>query len=107
MRSPQRVIGESMVFYCQIKEGTRLAVLEATDIVAHTRAAIEARKATGKPLGGLIDFQCILRTLQLRDEQRCDQYGAIFKGIPTIGFSTYGEAYLGHINQTSTMLVFR
>jgi hypothetical protein len=67
---------------------------------------VEARKAAGA-IAGMIDFQCILRTLQLRDEQRCDRYGEIFEGIPAIGFSTYGEAYLGHMNQTSTMLVFR
>ena len=107
VRSPQRAQDGSIVFYCQIKQGMRLEVLEATDIVAHTRNAIEARKATGKPISGIVDFQCILRTLQLREENRCDQYGAVFGGIPTVGFSTYGEAYLGHINQTSTMLVFR
>ncbi|MGD0124033.1 MAG: FIST N-terminal domain-containing protein [Terriglobia bacterium] len=107
VRSPQRVQGEGIVFYCQIKQGMKLEVLEGTDIVAHTRNAIEARKATGKPISGIIDFQCILRALQLREEGHCDQYGAIFAGIPTVGFSTYGEAYLGHINQTSTMLVFR
>jgi hypothetical protein len=46
-------------------------------------------------------------TLQLRAENRCEQYCAIFDGIPTAGFSTFGEAYMGHINQTSTILVFR
>jgi hypothetical protein len=106
VRSPQRFEGRGIVFYCQIKEGMELEVLEATDLVAHTRCAIEARKATGDPIAGILDFQCILRTLQLREENRCDQYGAIFAGIPTAGFSTYGEAYLGHMNQTSTMLVF-
>ena len=107
VRSPQRVHDRGILFYCQIKEGMELAVLDATDIVAQTRQAIEARKATGVPISGIIDFQCILRTLQLRGENRCEQYGAIFDGIPTAGFSTYGEAYLGHINQTSTILVFR
>jgi len=106
VRSPQRLLDGGIVFYCQIKEGMELQVLQATDIVAHTRRAIEALKAEGQAISGIIDFQCILRTLQLRAEKRCDQYGAIFDGIPTAGFSTYGEAYLGHINQTSTMLVF-
>jgi hypothetical protein len=107
VRSPQRVQDRGILFYCQIKEGTDLEVLQATDIVTRTQQAIEDRKATGLPISGIIDFQCILRTLQLRAEHRCGQYGAIFDGIPTAGFSTYGEAYLGHINQTSTMLVFR
>jgi hypothetical protein len=106
VRSPQQVHEGGMVFYCQIKEGMELEVLEATDIVAHTDRAIQARKASSDPIAGIIDFQCILRTLQLREEKRCDQYGAIFAGIPTAGFSTYGEAYLGHMNQTSTILVF-
>jgi hypothetical protein len=95
------------VFFCQIKEGAELQILDATDIVADTRAAVEAQKNAAGGIAGLIDFHCILRTLQLRSENRCDQYGAIFSGIPAVGFSTYGEEYLGHINQTSTMLLFR
>ena len=106
VRSPQRIEGSAIYFYCQIKQGMELEVLNATDIVKDTREAIEARKATGEPISGIIDFQCILRTLQLRGENRCDEYGAIFAGIPMAGLSTYGEAYLGHMNQTSTMLVF-
>ena len=69
VRSPQRVEDRGIVFYCQIKQGMELEVLEATDIVARTRQAIEARKATGAPISGIIDFQCILRTLQLRAEK--------------------------------------
>jgi hypothetical protein len=106
VRSPQRAEQGSIVFYCHIKEDTELALLRATDIVSDTRMAVEGRNAVGK-IRGLIDFQCILRTLQLRKEGKGDEYGAVFEGIPAIGFSTYGEAYLGHMNQTSTMLLFR
>jgi hypothetical protein len=104
VRSPQKADGNAMIFYCNIKENTGLEVLEGTDIVADTRRDIAARES--REIRGLIDFHCILRTLQLRQENRCDQYGEIFRGIPMAGFSTYGEAYLGHLNQTSTILLF-
>jgi hypothetical protein len=35
-----------------------------------------------------------------------EAYADIFSDIPTIGFSTYGEEFIGHINQTATMLIF-
>jgi len=107
VRSPQHAEGNTITFYCQIKEGMELEILEATDIVAHTRDAITARREAGGAILGFIDFQCILRTLQLREERRCEEYGAIFNDIPMIGFSTYGEEYLGHLKQTSTILLFR
>jgi hypothetical protein len=103
VRSPQRVEGSSIYFYCSIIEGTELALLESTDIVADTRAAL----AAVHDASAIIDFDCILRTLELRQKGQCDAYGKLFTQTPTIGFSTYGEEYIGHINQTSTMLVFR
>jgi hypothetical protein len=86
VRSPQRVDGESILFYCQIKQGMDLEVLEGTDIVADTRKAIEARMSASGPIAGIIDFQCILRTLELRAENHCEQYGAIFSGFAGGGF---------------------
>ena len=105
--SPQRVDGQNLVFFCQIKEGMQLEVLNGTDIVADTGAAIGARQSDQNPIAGLVDFQCILRTLDLRNQKRCEQYGAIFSGFPAIGFSSYGEQYLGHMNQTSAILLLR
>ena len=58
-------------------------------------------------VSGMLNFHCILRTLELKSKHQTEAYGRLFSDIPTIGFSTYGEAYLGHINQTSTMLLFK
>ena len=84
-----------------------LHVLQNTDILADTRRAIaEKEQAMGK-IAGLVNFHCILRTLELEDKGLTQEYGRIFADIPTLGFSTYGEEYLGHVNQTSTMLAFK
>ncbi len=84
----------------------QLHLLQSTDIVADTRKAIEDRQAALGRFRGLINFHCILRTLELEQSGRVDDYARVFEDTPTIGFSTYGEQYLGHVNQTSTMLAF-
>jgi hypothetical protein len=102
VRSPQRVLKDgSIVFYSRIREGAVLELLESTDIVADTRKALEGSHRA------LIVFNCILRTLQLQEEGQCEAFGALFASTPSVGFSTYGEAYMGHVNQTATMLAFR
>jgi len=107
VRSPQQIKDDGMLFYCGVKEGMELSVLEGTDIIGDTREAIEqARKELGG-ISGIVNFNCILRTLELRQNNLTQAYGELFAGFPTVGFSTYGEQYIGHINQTATMLVFR
>jgi hypothetical protein len=106
VRSPQRIEETSLYFYCQIKSGIDLEVLSSTDMIADTRQAVETMMKKAGTIKGLINFNCILRTLQLEQEQKTEDYGKIFQNVPMIGFSTYGEEYIGHINQTATMLVF-
>jgi hypothetical protein len=105
VRSPQRSEGSSMLFYCNVLQDTPLSLLESGDIVQDTKQAIEQKQLSFGPLAGIVNFHCILRTLALQQNGQLDAYGKLFRDIPTIGFSTYGEQYLGHINQTSTMLL--
>ena len=108
VRSPQAAAGGALKFYCEIKEGMELSVLESTDIVRDTRAAVQEKvNQLGDRLGAILNFNCILRTLELEQKKQTDAYGKIFADVNTVGFSTYGEQYLGHVNQTATMLVLR
>lgn len=108
VRSPQQIQGQNMVFYCGIKNGTELSLLESTNtIVKDTEKAVAEKKKEIGTISGIVNFHCILRTLELEQEKQTDAYGKVFSQIPTIGFSTYGEEYRRHLNQTSTMLVFK
>jgi hypothetical protein len=106
VRSPQRIQDQNMIFYCNVLEGMELSVLEATDIVTDTKQAIEEKLKRMNHVSGIVNFHCILRTLELEQKGMTESYGRLFSNIPTIGFSTYGEEFIGHINQTSTMLLF-
>ena len=105
VRSPQRIKDGSMVFYCAIKEGMELSLLRSSDIIADTKKALAAVRTESGEISAIVNFNCILRTLELRQNGLTEQYGNIFSGVPTVGFSTYGEQYIGHLNQTATMLL--
>lgn len=107
-RSPQQVLpGGAMRFYCEVLEGTELHVLRARDLVADTRASLEAavRALGAAPAGGLY-FNCILRRVELDRRGLHGEHLALLAGQQAAGFHTYGESYLGHINQTLTALLF-
>lgn len=107
VRSPQQIKGDKMAFYCSVTEGMELNLLESTDIIQDTAQALARAREELGGMSGVINFNCILRTLELRQKHLTEQYGALFTEVPTVGFSTYGEQFIGHINQTATMLVFK
>jgi hypothetical protein len=107
VRSPQRIQGKSLIFYCNIVEGMDLCLLQSEDIIQGTKADLEKKLKEMGSISGILNFNCILRTLELKQKKLTDEYGRLFSGIPTIGFSTYGEAFFGHINQTATMLAIK
>lgn len=105
VRSPQMIVDGSMFFYCSVKEGMELSLLQSTDIVSDTaRSLADAETEFGQP-SAIINFNCILRTLEMRQKGVTEQYGNLFSRVQTVGFSTYGEQFIGHLNQTATMLV--
>ena len=107
VRSPQRAEARDIYFYCSIKEGMELSLLNSGDIVKYTREDLESKVAQMGGVSAIVNFNCILRSLELKARKQTEAYGDIFQSIPTVGFSTYGESYIGHINQTATMLLFR
>ena len=106
VRSPQQISGQAMRFYCGVKEGMELSILESTDIIGDTREALEQAREELGGISGIVNFNCILRTRELKQKNLAREYGELFSQYRTVGFSTYGEQYIGHINQTATMLVF-
>jgi hypothetical protein len=107
IRSCMRSDGDALVFYCNIHEDTQVNLLSIRDVVPDTRKAVEDKIKEVGNIAAIVDFRCVLRTLQLNTEDKTRAYAEIFNGIPAIGFSTYGEQLHGHINQTSTMMVFK
>jgi hypothetical protein len=108
IRSPQQGLPNGgLKFYCQITEGSEVHLMRSTDLVGQTREAIaRATQEVGGRAGGIIAFNCILRRLELDARGAHAAFRAAFAGVPTAGFHTYGESYLGHMNQTCTALVF-
>jgi hypothetical protein len=107
VRSPQQLKGNNMAFYCNIIEGMEVELLNSEDIITDTRNALNDKIKEFGEISGIINFNCILRTLELEAMKQTEAYAEVFSEIPTIGFSTYGEAFYGHINQTATMLLFK
>ncbi|MEM4385771.1 MAG: FIST N-terminal domain-containing protein [Candidatus Anstonellales archaeon] len=104
VRSPQAIInGTEIALYCEIKEGTEIAILKSLkDRVLDETTEVYNNIAT---TGQCLVFNCILRKLELQEESKLDEYHKNLNKIDTIGFHTYGEQMVGHINQTATMLI--
>lgn len=107
VRSPQQREGDKAIkFYCQVAEGSRVHLLAAGDMVADTQRDLEAAKAKLGSLSGMLVFNCILRYLDAKNQNITGPLGQCYGVVPAAGFNTYGEQYLGHINQTATIVAF-
>ncbi len=105
VRNPHHIEDTAVDFYCAIKEGQQLSVLQSGNIVADTYKDLEQAWANNRDLKAIIEFNCMSRMKELWDKDQAQEYAALFRIIPTISFGTFGESYIGHMNQTSTMLL--
>lgn len=106
IRSPKHISGNSVFFHTGSVKGTRLSLLESTNLIEDTKSALSWSKAKLGRISGVIVFNCAHRALELKHKEQTENYGEVFFGIPTIGFNSYGEQYIGHMNQTAVIIVF-
>jgi hypothetical protein len=84
-----------------------LSLLELTNLIDDTKETLERSREKLGGISGVIVFNCAHRALELEFKKLSGKYGELFAEIPTIGFNSYGEQFIGHMNQTATMIVFR
>ncbi len=105
VRTFNQIQNGGITLHCGLPEGTEINVLKIGNIVDDTRKALD--EAIPYQPAGVINFNCLYRTLEILNENQVEPYCALFGRYPSIGFSTNGEAFLGHINETSTILVIK
>ena len=105
VRTFNQIQDGGITLHCGLPEGAEINVLKIGDIVSDTRQALE-HTITYEP-AGVINFNCLYRTFEMLNKKLTADYCALWGKYSSIGFSTGGEAYLGHINETSTVLVIK
>ncbi len=102
----QKLDNGGVELFCGVKDGLRLRLMKPSDIVERTAKDLAAAGKSLKTIRAILDFDCAHRALMLAESKKYPEYAKLFEGIETVGFSTYGEAYIGFINQTSVMALF-
>ena len=97
----------SLTFFCAIDEGLVLRVAHGEDLVANLNQTFDTlRSEIGQPQA-VLACDCILRNLEIAQDDLKGSVGDVFRNNNTVGFSTYGEQYGGvHVNQTLTGIAF-
>jgi hypothetical protein len=93
----------SLTFFCAIEEGLVLRGASGVDLVGNLEEAFAGiQAAIGKPQL-VVGCDCILRKLEITEGGLVERVEQVFRDNNAIGFSSYGEQYLGvHVNQTLT-----
>jgi hypothetical protein len=92
---------------CAIKQGMELVVMKNADIIDSTQKQLENIKKKYNSISAMLVFDCGYRCVELMRKNKITEYAKLFSNdIPTVGFYTYGETYLGHLNQTLVVLIF-
>ena len=92
-----------LTFFCAIDEGLVLRVAHGVNLVDNLAQTFDHLRKDIGPLEMTLGCDCILRNIEITNNQQKEAVGDILKRNHTVGFSTYGEQFGGvHVNQTFT-----
>jgi len=93
----------SLTFFCAIEEGLVLRVAHGVGLVKNLEQTFNQIKEEIGPPQLILGCDCILRNLEISQDDSKDRVGKIFQRNNMVGFSSYGEQFKGvHVNQTLT-----
>jgi len=110
IRAPRAVAdNNTLLLQCNLLEGMEVELLECSsaDIVADTKKALDKAKKELGEINALLSFNCAYRIILLSLKNQVQDYADLFLDFPTAGFCAYGEQYLGHLNQTGTIIALK
>jgi hypothetical protein len=87
----------SINFTCSVFEGTAFKIMNSNeeDQIQSAKVAAEqaAQAAKGRKIAGAVIFDCACRGMILKDKfpEAVNEIKNVLKGIPIVGFETYGE----------------
>ena len=93
----------SLTFFCAIDNGLVLTVAQGVGLIENLRESLEAVLERIPHVKLVLGCDCILRRLEMEQKKLTAAANDILRGLPFLGFSTYGEQFNGiHVNQTLT-----
>lgn len=93
----------SITFYCAIDLGIVLRIAKGRDLYTSLENSINDIEHKIGDIQTMITFDCILRRLELLENDQLAEVGALLSKYNAGGFNTYGEQIDGlHMNQTCT-----
>lgn len=107
LRTVMSLRGDDVILGGAVSEGSVLRVMAAGDLVGETASGLErALDGLGVPPAGQILFSCGGRLWEAESEGLLDDLAAAMTGVPTAGFTTYGEQFGPlQVNHTLTGLL--
>ncbi|MFJ5833564.1 FIST C-terminal domain-containing protein [Streptomyces sp. NPDC093089] len=107
LRNPQAAAPDGdLRFWAQIPPGMEVDVMRSGKLTADTRGALRRARLDLGGSSGAVLFDCGFRRLEMDARNLSAAFPSALDGIPAAGFHTYGESWLGHVNQTLTGVVF-
>lgn len=97
----------SLTFFCAIDEGLVLRVAHGENLMGNLNLTFATLREQIGPLQAVLACDCILRNLEIKQDDLQASVGEVFRRNKAVGFSTYGEQFGGvHVNQTLTGIAF-
>ncbi len=89
-----------------VREGMRVTLTRAGDVVGRTKADLAAKVAEGRRPAAILHVNCLARYETLQGMNQLPAFGDLFSEVPHIAFLSYGEIYANTIAITSVMILF-